>query len=88
MAEVALQGEAVLLDALAVEERDGGDLEDVRRAAVEEAAALSEGADKRLGTDDPTDAPAGQAPALCQPVNQDDLFLKSEPEPALGLVRA
>lgn len=53
LVEDPLQDLPLRVDELGIEERDGGDLERVGGAAVEEGAALAEGVDERLRTDDP-----------------------------------
>jgi hypothetical protein len=42
-------------------------------AAVEVAAAGAEGGDEFLGADDPADAPAGEAEALGETVDEEDV---------------
>lgn len=53
LAKDALEDEALRVDEGRVEERDGGDLEGVRSAAIEEGTALPEGGDERFGPDHP-----------------------------------
>ena len=62
--EVPLKCEFLLLDVLRIQQRDGGELKGVVRAAVEEGAGLRERGDEVLGADDPADAEAGETPVL------------------------
>ena len=55
-----------------VEQRDGGPLERVRCAAVEEGANARDGIDDVGGANGPADAPARVAPVLGKPVEDDD----------------
>lgn len=75
LAEVRLQRNLVLHDALRVEERERHDLHRVRGAAVQEGAGLGDGRDQVLRSEDPAHTPAGEAETLRQSVDDDDCIL-------------
>ena len=72
--EVALQSLHLGLYQSRLEHRDGRLLERNVGAAIEVGATAANGLDKLLGTQDPSYAPAGQAEALGQAVNDEDVI--------------
>lgn len=75
VAEVPLQRGHLGLDALRLQHRDRGLLEGHVAAAVEVGAARADGLDELFGAEDPGYAPAGEAEALCEAVDDDDIVV-------------
>lgn len=71
-AEVALECEAVLLDALGLQHVQGQHLHGMRSTAIKVRAGLVQRCDQVARSNDPADAPPRTAPVLGQTVDKDD----------------
>lgn len=73
-AEVVLQGTHFVLDFSGLKHRDSSLLEGDVGASIEVRSTRADSLDELLGSNDPGDSPTGKTEALCQTVNDQDIW--------------